>query len=293
MRAVSATNKPLPDTLYHYTDIHALQGIWENGELWGTESFYLNDTSELIAGLDAVRLAVVRKQADINKPEEGRLVETGKSFQQLLDLGSLGATETLVAELRNSASYVVSLSERADQLSQWRAYARAGYCIGFSTAALMASLTDSQNMARVNYLDGENVELFARRVIDMVSADRSRLAPENPYEEAVRDYRLSSRLIREAAFFKDASFAEEEEVRIVDSALFPDFHTPGKYGMTPRIKVPLCAGAITSIRVGPSPYTDQQARSVGQYVARVPFKKEESDSPPPQVLTSTVPYRDW
>ncbi|XCI62547.1 hypothetical protein MPNTM1_03709 [Mycolicibacterium parafortuitum] len=31
-------NEPLPDTLYHYTDIHALQGIWEKGAIWGTES---------------------------------------------------------------------------------------------------------------------------------------------------------------------------------------------------------------------------------------------------------------
>jgi hypothetical protein len=289
---VSATNKPLPDTLYHYTDIHALHGIWEKGELWGTESFYLDDTSELTAGLDAVRLAVVHKQADINKTEVGQH-GVCESFRQQLDLGSLRAAEKLVAELRDSASYVVSLSERPDQLGQWRAYAKAGYCIGFSTAALMASLTDSQSMARVNYLDSENVELLARRVLDMVSADRSRLAPENSYEEAVRDYRLSSRLIRESAFFKDDSFVTEEEVRIVDAASFPEFHTPGKYGMTPRIKIPLSAGAITSITIGPGLHTEQRVRSVRQYVARVPFKGEDSDLRHPQVFESRVPYRDW
>jgi hypothetical protein len=41
----------LPDTLYHYTDIKGLQGIWEEGNLWGTGSRYLNDTSELQLGV--------------------------------------------------------------------------------------------------------------------------------------------------------------------------------------------------------------------------------------------------
>lgn len=286
-----ARNKPLPETLYHYTDIHALQGIWEKGELWGTESFYLNDTSELIAGLDAVRLAVTQKQADVK--ETGGRFEAGQSFQQQRDMDTLRAANQLLAEIRSAASYVVSLSERADELSQWRAYANAGYCIGFSTPALMASLTASQRMAPVKYLNSENVELFARRVLDMVADDRSQLAPENPYEEAVRDYRLSSSLIREAAFFKDDSFATEEEVRIIDTAWFPQFHTPGKYGMTPRIRVPLNAGAITSITVGPGPHKEQRIRSIQQYVARVPFKGEDSDLPHPHVLESGVPYRDW
>lgn len=40
------SDSDLPETLYHYTDIRGVQGIWEKGELWATSALFLNDTSE-------------------------------------------------------------------------------------------------------------------------------------------------------------------------------------------------------------------------------------------------------
>ncbi len=284
-------NEPLPDTLYHYTDIHALQEIWEKGAIWGTESFYLNDTTEMIAGLDAAGFALAEKTTVVAAAPKSS--DAGKAIQHQLDLQRLRATAELVAELRNSTSYVVSLSENGDQLSQWRAYARAGYCIGFSTEGIRQSLKSWQHLARVRYLDSENAELLAMRSLSAVNDDMDRLASENPYEEAVREYQLSNRLIRESACTKDESFREEREVRIVDTSPLPTLHTAGKYGMTPRISIPLNPGAVTSITVGPGPHTEQRLRSIQQYVARVQFGPDELDAPRPQVNESNIPYRDW
>jgi hypothetical protein len=45
------SDRDLPEVLYHYTDIKGLQGIWEEGQIWATDSRYLNDTSELRLGV--------------------------------------------------------------------------------------------------------------------------------------------------------------------------------------------------------------------------------------------------
>ena len=33
---LASSDSDLPDTLYHYTDINGLAGIWEKGQIWAT-----------------------------------------------------------------------------------------------------------------------------------------------------------------------------------------------------------------------------------------------------------------
>jgi hypothetical protein len=42
------------DDLYHYTDFTALKSIYEKGEIWATNSQYLNDISEMKLGPKAI-----------------------------------------------------------------------------------------------------------------------------------------------------------------------------------------------------------------------------------------------
>jgi hypothetical protein len=57
----------LPETLYHYTDINGLAGIWEKGHIWATSSAYLNDTSEVRLGLDIVRTRLAERRLEIEQ----------------------------------------------------------------------------------------------------------------------------------------------------------------------------------------------------------------------------------
>jgi hypothetical protein len=55
------SDQDLPDTLYHYTDINGLKGIWEDGHLWATGSRFLNDTSELRLGVTLIQSRVAQR----------------------------------------------------------------------------------------------------------------------------------------------------------------------------------------------------------------------------------------
>ena len=44
----------LQEDLYHYTDFVALKSMYENGEIWATNSQYLNDISEMQLGPKAI-----------------------------------------------------------------------------------------------------------------------------------------------------------------------------------------------------------------------------------------------
>ena len=51
-------SEPPPSTIYHYTTDQGLRGILENGSLWVTDIFSLNDPSELKHGLQIAEEAL-------------------------------------------------------------------------------------------------------------------------------------------------------------------------------------------------------------------------------------------
>jgi hypothetical protein len=81
----------LPDTLYHYTDINGLRGIFEDGEIWATNSLFLNDTTELQLGI-AVVIAKLAEQLAALWQEEPR-PSGGTSNVIKLNVTHLIATE--------------------------------------------------------------------------------------------------------------------------------------------------------------------------------------------------------
>jgi hypothetical protein len=122
------------------------------------------------------------------------------------------------------------------------------------------------------------------------------LSEDDPRSED-RKWLLAQRLSVHASFMKDRNFSEEKEVRIVEINGEPDLYTPHRYGMVPRIFIPLPEGCIQSIRIGPTAHKDLKTRSLFDYVHAVRFKKQEgkppNDAVVPDVYGSTIPFRDW
>lgn len=301
----------LPDTLYHYTDIHALQGIVEKSEFWATESFFLNDTTELTLGLNSIGLALaLRQNAIFDELLRDREVENlthDELKQALSELERRRApfqdAERLLKDVQSlPLGFVVSLSENRDQLSQWRAYARAGYCLGFSTEALQSSMSGHREIRRVSYQPDDKQQL-ADTIIEKVTNlreslrnDAQREDSDNPTGDgdAIRDFRAKTFIATEAAFFKDQTFIEELEVRIVETNVRADFHWPNNYGMTPRKKFQIPAGALRSVTVGPGPHEEQRMRSLISYFAgREANIIEMGSGKIPDILRSKIPFRDW
>ena len=94
-----------PDkALFHYTTPDSLYSIIESKKLWATQIQHLNDTSEFQHGVD-VALLEIRDFEKKSLPGEDLLFESLKKRVRSMD---------------GARSFVFSLSEQSDLLSQWR-----------------------------------------------------------------------------------------------------------------------------------------------------------------------------
>lgn len=114
------SDKQPPEERFHYTSAEGLIGIATQGVVRGTNLSYVNDASELGYGYNLLR----------------------RYLQAQTRGGTRGAAELAQASLGILARsvgvvdvYAFCLTERSDQLSQWRAYAHhgTGYCLGIPT----------------------------------------------------------------------------------------------------------------------------------------------------------------
>jgi hypothetical protein len=130
-----------PGLLYHYTDAAGLIGIIESGCLWASDYRHLNDRKEYLLGAQ-----LLRKEIDASQLED----------QHRVDL------HNLVANTQKTC-YVLSFSERRDQLSQWRAYCPSGngYSLGFGqhNALFQSAKQRDFNLVRCVYDHTEQREL--------------------------------------------------------------------------------------------------------------------------------------
>jgi hypothetical protein len=122
-----------PGCLYHYTGAAGLIGIVQSGKLWATDYRHLNDRKEYKIG--------------------ARLLQDELRASKLSE-AQRNAFERLVSKTQKGC-FVLSFSERGDQLSQWRAYCPGGngYALGFGQQnALFSSAKEhSFNLIRCEY----------------------------------------------------------------------------------------------------------------------------------------------
>ena len=166
------------EILYHYTSLDAFQKIVTSGEIWATDSRYLNDTTEFKYSLDLAKEVL-----------EGR------------NLKNSDYAEGFIASANQTSIYVFSLSKRKDLLSQWRAYCpNGGVSIGFSKRVLEI-FAKQQRFELVKCIYSR--EKQKERLIAAI-------------EETERpDYRA---ILGVLAAFKHYGFEEEEEYRLISEA---------------------------------------------------------------------------
>lgn len=307
----------LPDTRYHYTSFDVLKSMWENGEVWTTNSRYLNDITETELGPKAIietlsnrsdnlygqitlwTDAVIRKMAEKTGTDPPPLSD--KPGDQELREKALVAAEIDGAckhALEDTTCFVFSLSQEPDQLSQWRAYAKDGVCIGFSTQELCDGLqqapADSAKMQSVEYFEGGKVtEAYCNPIIEFSENRRAQLIGEGLDDSKLRKVVMGKEMMLRIAFLKDKAFAEENEVRIAAQG-HPNHFTTNRYGIVPRIKLPLKPHAIKSVIVGPGAHADLRMQSLRTYFANRGFKDDIGAlGAAIELSKSSVPYRDW
>jgi len=272
--------------LFHYTSAEGLIGIVRDKCLWATSAFYLNDSQELLGGIELARSQLQELRKDANTAERDRI------DWLLHDIRLLGTAQSMDA-------YVCSLSTEPDLLSQWRAYCRGGgFAIGFPVDHLRDHVAKKKFALReCYYLNEHHAELIQKAIEQTAMAwIRSGHGPvTNDEGRFVVSGKLSWELVRAAAQLKSASFSEEHEFRIVSSperAYDPNqifFRARG--GMIiPYTKIELPDttdfwGRVKII-IGPTPHREASKASVYQLVRRYHGHAVAID------LTAT-PYREW
>lgn len=255
--------KPLKP-LYHYTSQNGLLGIIRDCKLRMTDILYLNDSSEFSHCFDLFL----------------------KNLKLDFELGQL------LQRLKESPDYFIfSLSEREDDLSQWRGYcpSTGGFCIEFDPEKL-SSIVEKNNkdyrLEKVLYQFNEKEEIITQI---------SKGLRVSPNSSSIEKEKLILRMLPVAAYLKDEAFENENEWRIVRNVFGsnPYFrYREGKSMLIPYIDSQFLDEdgflPVTKIIIGPTPHKELSKRSVEMllttYLKHV--KKVE-------VKCSNIPYRAW
>ena len=113
--------KPCPKKLYHYTNKDAFKGIFSNQEMWATHIRFMNDAEEQKLAFDLLKKQLLiifdkKKNVDIEKLQ--------KNIEHFVFL-----------EMLQKGIYILSFSEKKDDLGQWRGYGRStpSFCLELDT----------------------------------------------------------------------------------------------------------------------------------------------------------------
>ena len=270
---VNKSPPPTPPILYHYTTLGAFYEIMTTRQLWASNISYLNDAKEFELAKDiAGRLIDDHLQnVDDRAAEPNRVVQTRLKNMRTL-LGQVIATDT----------FIFSLTEEGDQLSQWRAYCRdGGVAIGFDTDRLTRLMEHLHFfLAKCSYDPRENKVRLAR---DIEETLRLR-AIGNDGENSISTFWLNQ-LATAAVHMKHEGFAEEREWRLVSHPEIMSHldHPRVKYRATNSFMIPYCElpldlsftepsydarwpEVIVSVRIGPTAHDQLMSNVVERFL---------------------------
>jgi hypothetical protein len=211
--------------------------------------------------------------------------------------------------------YVVSLTEKGDLLSQWRAYApKSGYCAGWSLNVFRKNAGINKFDLKPCIYDLELQRMTIRGILDSalqrwrtdparISFSASFWVPRDHGQlEALAklsNHKVSfdKELANVATTFKNAAFSEEREWRLVSHhdpsgrAPRPNFRQ-GRSVIIPYLEFSIDLDRfvgddqMTKIVCGPSPEIDLAQMSAMDLFSTFGWPGTESSQ-------SEVPYRDW
>jgi hypothetical protein len=271
---------PTAPDLFHYTTASGLMGIVQSKHLWATHIRFLNDSREFRHAIELAQESI-RELADAER-DIGR-------HQGLIRLeqGIAGAGINIC---------VASLTERGDDLGQWRGYGKGGYALGLSFEHLAARAAEEQWLfGPCLYQRDEQKQIMKCLLLEVL--DLHLAEPEDSEIEELRGlhpgYPVALYLNRYAPFFKDVAFADEREWRLVSRPLsYVGMQMrPGMSTLIPYATFSLVTNAadslpLKSVRVGPTPDAGLSRQGVEALLIGNRIRECVVES-------STIPYRDW
>lgn len=198
----------LPGPLYHYTTAPGLEGILRRRVAWATAARYLNDAKEVRYAIDLARRRLARSQQEATNEARRRIIA-----HLAESLNRIDSDRPQVC--------VFSLSRRADDLSQWRAYCppSGGYSLGLAPGALRAIAKTQNCVLAPCVYDRAQQQALIEEAVDPVLAEVPSRAPRAAEDVARMAEPLTRRLLRRvervAPLIKWPAYAAEEEWRVI------------------------------------------------------------------------------
>jgi hypothetical protein len=190
--------------LYHYTSVDGLKGILDSEAIWTTQIQYMNDSKEFLHSIDIAFQIVKRKK--------NSSVKGVKKYCE--------AIEHRLKNINGARTFIFSMTENPDQLSQWRGYCGlGGYSIGFNESEII-KLGKAQNyrLEKCIYDDCKKA-LIIEKIIDESIAFYKSQPSQKESIEIVQDSMLYSHFISIGSLMKHSSFAEENEWRLISKTI--------------------------------------------------------------------------
>jgi hypothetical protein len=192
--------------IYHYTSPEGLRGIIDSGELWLTNTAFVNDTTE---GIALKKKRILIKESYL----ENKFVQT--AWSRFIN----------GKDIEDNVHYMISFSKKKDSLDQWRAYG--GYCIGFEAKELVRrgfhlyECVYRKDEIKAWILEKEGLSKWKGCNLD---DERRKAAAYNLIYTASKKY-------------KNNHYKSEQEVRLmaVSSHSWEYPHSPGMYEKDPPI----------------------------------------------------------
>jgi len=270
--------------LFHYTDVYAVKSIVENGKMWLTDSRFLNDSQEMHDGVERIINYLEHQKKHFSHRYECLELAAGYLAQDL-GLGPYFKSE-------RRPVYVCSFSEQRDLLSQWRAYG--SYAIEFESDEIPLPVKPCVYDADEKNTQAAHEALSALEIVASEMSDDGLCGA--PSFEAVAN------LVSLAATFKDSSFSEEREVRLIlghdkdpmfDQRLKVQFRAKSNY-LIPYVEQEIPIKAIKAIHVGPMRDQDLAFTSMSAFVQSQALSESiyaERKQHCVKVIKSSIPYR--
>jgi hypothetical protein len=281
------------NVIYHYTNQSGFLGIVENKELWATKIHFMNDSSEFRIAFDMIEERLTRSEIgdhNVLGPMEGERWSSLTPRQRRAHIFWRGMERII-----NVNVCVVCFCTSGDLLSQWRGYSGgSGLSIGFSVQGLQAVGDERGFLLAPCIYDKSEQSKIIQELCDHYLEDPS----IKDYDTGYGFFHTATRC---AAFFKDASFYEEDEWRLVSPPIEArefEFRS-GRSTLIPyyKVKLPLASDSspIEHVIVGPCPHMDSAVSAVETMLIREKIGKQHVGPPGivPQVSPSAIPYRNW
>lgn len=271
--------------LHHYTSVAGLYGVASTRQLWASNAYYLNDSSEILGAIDFTKTVAMR----ISEESDG---EQKELLNQLVNwLSFLNSPQGI---------YVFSLSEQKNDLTQWRAYTPYGKGVTMSFSANQVKEIARHNECRIircqysNETKKQLADRIVRKTIETwsnVNIDLTKAHPSQKYHPLFEE--LKGNYLTAFASFKDQRFSSENEWRLVPKHL-PSLtedkidYRLGASILIPYLKLefPKKSPLFDQIWVGPTEHNNLSMHAIAAFMSKYELVKSGC-------VSSGIPYREW